>query len=604
MERRKFIKTASGAAIISQILPVSDNIRVFADSGKIKTESEMQTSFMHVRDNQVFIETLTLTATITNGFLASLKSKLSGEEFIFDFNKSNYAALQILDPGSEVVDINEYNFGKISILQTSDQRVEIRFQSWNGDGLITISTDDSTGDLIVEPSAYSSRAGVIGCRWNIPGIKSDLQIVAPLFQGVKLRLDDPLIRDSRWPWPMSWEAGLAILQSAEGGFYIHAQDTHYIYKALKIGLKNDPNVLGLDTEAYGPIDNNLSAGGLKWRINVYKGGWQIPAERYHEWLWNAYDLKKEEGKRPSWINDVKLAISWCPGDPEVLDALAKRIAPGKVLLHYPDWRTDIYDQNYPTYVASERGKSFVQKCHKMGFHIMPHFNSVDMDPSHPVYTQLRDFQYRDIVTKKIQGWSWVDGKVLGVPESNESRIHNRDKNVMVKIHPGLSTWRSILGENIHKATNDLDLDCVFIDVTLVTQNLHNCLVESITSTEGMKRLIGHIGLLGKGLVVGGEGLNEITMQGLSFAQAHLFKSWQTSTDGLERTGGCNLNQVLFGRLCKTIGYSNLSGNDKDSEMRIQINLEHGSIPTITIDSAIEISSPNTAVRRLLDMASH
>jgi hypothetical protein len=604
MERRKFIKTASGAAIISQILPVSDNIRVFADSGKIKTESEMQTSFMHVRDNQVFIETLTLTATITNGFLASLKSKLSGEEFIFDFNKSNYAALQILYPGSEVVDINEYNFGKISILQTSDQRVEIRFQSWNGDGLITISTDDSTGDLIVEPSAYSSRAGVIGCRWNIPGIKSDLQIVAPLFQGVKLRLDDPLIRDSRWPWPMSWEAGLAILQSAEGGFYIHAQDTHYIYKALKIGLKNDPNVLGLDTEAYGPIDNNLSAGGLKWRINVYKGGWQIPAERYHEWLWNAYDLKKEEGKRPSWINDVKLAISWCPGNPEVLDALAKRIAPGKVLLHYPDWRTDIYDQNYPTYVASERGKSFVQKCHKMGFHIMPHFNSVDMDPSHPVYTQLRDFQYRDIVTKKIQGWSWVDGKVLGVPESNESRMHNRDKNVMVKIHPGLSMWRSILGENIHKATNDLDLDCVFIDVTLVTQNLHNCLVESITSTEGMKRLIGHIGLLGKGLVVGGEGLNEITMQGLSFAQAHLFKSWQTSTDGLERTGGCNLNQVLFGRLCKTMGYSNLSGNDKDSEMRIQINLEHGSIPTITIDSAIEISSPNTAVRRLLDMASH
>jgi hypothetical protein len=604
MERRKFIKTASGAAIISQILPVSDNIRVFADSGKIKTGSEMQTSFMHVQDNQVFIETLTLTATITNGFLASLKSKLSGEEFIFDFDKSNYAALQILYPGSEVVDINENNFGKINILQVSDYRVEIRFQSWNGDGLLTISTDDATGDLIVEPSAYSSRAGVMACRWNIPGIKHDLQIVAPLFQGVKLKLDDSLIRDSRWPWPLSWEAGLAILQSTEGGFFIHAQDTHYIYKALKIGSKNDPNILGLDTEAYGPIDYNLSAGGLKWRINVYKGSWQIPAERYREWLWNAYDLQKEEEKRPAWINDVKLAISWCPGDSEILDVLAKKVSSSKVLLHYPDWRTDIYDQNYPTYLASERGKNFIQKCHKMGFHIMPHFNSIDMDPSHPVYTKLRDFQYRDIVTKKIQGWSWVDGKVLGVPESNESRIHNRDKNVMVKIHPGLSMWRSILGENIHKATNDLDLDCVFIDVTLVTQNLHNCLVESITSTEGMKRLIRHIGLLGKGLVVGGEGLNEITMQGLSFAQAHLFKSWQTSIDGLERTGGCNLNQVLFGRLCKTIGYSNLRGNDKDSETRIQTHLDHGSIPTITIDSAIEISSPNTAVRRLLDMASH
>jgi len=174
---------------------------------------------------------------------------------------------------------------------------------------------------------------------------------------------------------------------------------------------------------------------------------------------------------------------------------------------------------------------------------------------------------------------------------------------MVKVHPGLSMWRSILGENINKASKDLDLDCVFIDVTLVTQNLHNCLVESITSTEGMKRLIGHIVLLKNGLVVGGEGLNEITMQGLSFAQAHLFKSWQVSIDGLERTGGCNLNQLLFGRLCKTIGYSGLSGKDKDEENRIQIHLDHGCIPTITIDSAKEISDPNNAVKRLIDLAS-
>ena len=162
----------------------------------------------------------------------------------------------------------------------------------------------------------------------------------------------------------------------------------------------------------------------------------------------------------------------------------------------------------------------------------------------------------------------------------------------------------ILGENIHKAAYDFDLDCVFLDVTLVTQNLHNCLVESMTSTEGMKRLIEHISLLGKGLVVGGEGLNEITMQGLSFAQAHLFKSWQTSTEGLERTGACNLNQVLFGKLCRTIGYSNLSGRDNNSKMRIQINLEHGSIPTITIDSAGEISRPNATVSRLFEMANH
>ena len=60
--------------------------------------------------------------------------------------------------------------------------------------------------------------------------------------------------------------------------------------------------------------------------------------------------------------------------------------------------------------------------------------------------------------------------------------------------------------------------------------------------------------------------------------------------------------MLFGKLCKTIGYTGLSGKDKNEEMRMQIQIEHGCIPTITIDSADEISRPNAAVKRLLDLA--
>jgi hypothetical protein len=145
------------------------------------------------------------------------------------------------------------------------------------------------------------------------------------------------------------------------------------------------------------------------------------------------------------------------------------------------------------------------------------------------------------------------------------------------------------------------LETVFIDVTLTSFNMHNCFVESTTPTEGMRRLIDHVGRLGTGLVVGGEGLNEITMQGLSFAQAHLFKSWQTSIPGLERTG-CALNNFLFSKLCRTIGYSGLSGRTEDEEMRMKIHEAHDAIPTVTIESAKEISDPNQAVKRLLEQA--
>jgi hypothetical protein len=238
----------------------------------------------------------------------------------------------------------------------------------------------------------------------------------------------------------------------------------------------------------------------------------------------------------------------------------------------------------------------------MGFHMMPHCNAIDMDPSHPAYAYVRDFQYRGIERRDLRGWSWYRGRGLGVPESNAARRANRDKKVMIKVHPGLSMWRSLLGRAILQATQDLTVDTIFIDVTLVSHNLHNCFVEAVTPTEGMHKLIRHVAALGRGLVVGGEGLNEITMQGQSFAQAHLFKSWHDSIDGLERTGGCALNAFLFGGLCRTIGYSNLGGRDANQQLRMNMHLEHEAIPTVTIGSAKDILTPNTAVKAMLERA--
>jgi len=173
---------------------------------------------------------------------------------------------------------------------------------------------------------------------------------------------------------------------------------------------------------------------------------------------------------------------------------------------------------------------------------------------------------------------------------------------MVKVHPGLAMWRSLLAEHIQAAVNAVATDTVFIDVTLCSHNLHNCLVENTTSSEGMKRLIQQIAELGDGLAVGGEGLNEITMSGLSFAQAHLFLSWHTNCEGLERTGGCALNDFLFGKLCRTFGYSGLSGQNEAEELRMRLHREHGAIPTLVVRRAEEITAPNRAVQQVLEQA--
>ena len=555
---------------------------------------------VRVEGLRVLVETRTLAAVVDRGRLVSLRSRRTGEEMLTA--GSGEAPLALVYRGGERVPVEAGRFGQVSARSLSASRAEFVIAGWDADGVIIVSGDPETGDLVVEPGAFSSRPGVRACRWTIGGIRSDLDLVAPLFQGVRLPLDDKLLRDSHWPWPMQWEAGLAILAGKASGFWVHTRDDRYRYKALHVGSGQEPRALGFDAEAWGPIDENRSAGGLAWRVNVFDGDWTVPASRYREWLWGAYGLEARERERRDWVREVAFAVSWCPGEPEVLDALAAWLPPRRVLLHYPDWRTLPYDEGYPIFEASEKGKTFAAKARSMGFRLMPHFNSVDMDPSQPVYARVRDFQYRDVETKRVQGWGWYEDRVIGVPESNGTRSLHRDKKVMAKIHPGLGLWRSTLGAAVQDAARALGLEAVFLDVTLVSQNLHDCFVEGRTSTEGMLRLVDHVAGLGDGLVVGGEGRNEVTAQGLSFAQAHLFRSWQENADGVERTGGCALDELLFGRVCRTIGYSGLSGRDAREELRLRLHEEHGAIPTITVDSAVEIRHPNAAVRRLLERA--
>jgi hypothetical protein len=599
MERREFLKMAGSTLAAGS---VSGQGRPPAPDPSAPEAPHPDAASIRVEGSTLFIDTPTQTAVLKKGVVTSLQCKQTGEAFIRADDSPPGPALQLIYRDQETVSVDESKFGTTEAHALSRHRAEIIFHSWDADGVLAVSVDPASGDILLEPAAYSSRSGVLACRYNLPGIRSDLQLVAPFFQGIKLPLGDSLIRNSHWDWPFQWEAGLAILQGAQGGFWMHTQDDRYRYKALQVGTSGDAQRLGFDSQAYGPIEQNLGAGGLVWRLNCYTGDWHEPARSYRRWLWRAYDLQQEQQRRVPWVEDVRFAVSWCPTDGAILDALAQKLDPQTVLLHIPNWRTDPYDENYPAYVASDQAKAFMKKGQAMGFHMMPHCNAIDMDPAHPAYALVRDFQYRGIERQRLRGWSWYQGRGLGVPESNAARSRNRDKKVMIKVHPGLSMWRSILGKAILDATHDLHLDAIFIDVTLVSHNLQNCFVEGMTPTEGMHKLIRHVATLDQGLVVGGEGLNEITMQGQSFAQAHLFRSWHDSVPGLERTGGCDLNTFLFEGLCRTIGYANLGGRNADQELRMNMHLQHGAIPTVTLRSAQDILAPNNAVQAMLDRA--
>ncbi len=554
---------------------------------------------LQVEKRRIRAETKTLKAVVEGGVITSLASKLDGRTYVRAGRGGG--ALELVFRDGQVLPLGSEPGDRITNLRVNDTRAEVRVEGWHGDGVISIREDAAGGDLLIEPAGYTSRPGLRACRWTIRGIAPELELIAPFWQGVRLPLEDPLIRNTFWNWPQSWEAGLAILQGRGGGFWVHCRDDRYRYKNLLVGSADDARRLGLETEAYGPLEDNLSAGGLTWRINAHQGEWKRPAGAYRRWLERAYGLGG--AGRTEWLGDLRLAVSWCPCEGRILTALARRLDPRKVLLHVPGWRRDPYDVNYPSFRAGAKGRRFVRRAQRMGFRVMPHFNAIDMDPTHPAYALVRDFQYRDAGDGRVRGWVWHRGRTRAVPESNAARLRHRDKKTMVKVHPGLSMWRSILTENVRSAVEDLDLEVVFLDVTMNTWNLRRCLVEAVTPTEGMKRLIAEVGAIREGLVVGGEGRNEIVMQGESLAQVHLFKSsGRENIEGLERTGKCPLCEYLFGRWCRSFGYSHLSGATPEERLRMKLHVDLGAIPTVTVRSPEQIAEPNPAVEAFLAAA--
>ena len=409
---------------------------------------------------------------------------------------------------------------------------------------------------------------------------------------------------------LPWEAGLAILQGKAGGFWVHAQDTRYRYKALKVGTAKDVQCLGFDTEAYGPIDGNLAAGGLCWRINVFQGDWQVPAREYRQWLWQAYDLQPRQDRRKPWVQDLSLAIGWCDGEPELLDALAARVDPKKILIHFSNWRMDAYDENYPTYAASDRARAFIAKGSAMGFHILPHCNSIDMDPTHPAYAALRDFQYRHIATKALQGWAWDNEKhvSLSVPNSNVALLENRPRKVMVKIHPGLSMWRCHPGRGHPQGPGRPGCRFGFhrrhaMHMEPAQQPRGECYLHGGDETPdrpGGEHPDERHGRGGTHRRRGGSQRDHragpVDRAGAPVPQppAAACRAWSEPAAAL--------NALLFDGLARTFGYSALTGRNDDEILRSDLHLAHGTMPTITGPSANDILQPNPYIRQLLERA--
>ncbi len=523
--------------------------------------------------------------------LVSLQDSRSGEEFLDRASAEAVPGFELYHQNGKVSPLGTHPLAsKVHYHLLTDTIAEIVLNDWECDLSIRLSIDEATGDILFEPSAWSMQTGIAGVGLIVSGIRSDLECVAPFQQGVRLPLSHPQMQGKSAEWAHSWEAAFLVLAGAGSGFSIQAWDEQKLFKSVHIGHEKHPQSVTVVTNAYGPWEANRCVGNLCWRISAYQGDWTFPVIRYRDWFWHAFRLEEAARMRPEWLDDIRLAVSWCPTNLDLLDALAKKIDPREVFIHLPNWRDLVYDQDYPDFTPGVQGRAFIEKARRLGFHVAPHANNCQMSPDHPFFFQARDFCTRAPADLRWGGWSWLPVKgwgSFGPPQSYSQMPANKEWNVLVNVHLAWSPWRRQLTRQTAELARDLDLDSFFVDVSQLIHNSDNAILENLNYAEGSLKLIRELAEIKPGFCVSGEGRNEISTRFLSVTQFHLYNFAHVHAIDGEDVSWVNqatlpVNEILFKGLARGIGYHYGEGTNRRA--MIDATLQQGTIPTLIFNT--------------------
>ncbi len=537
---------------------------------------------LRAQGSRLLVESRTFTAEFDQARLVSVKSRQGGVELLRR-DESVFPLELVYANGDR---LREDKGQSLRVKPLTDRAARILIAGNDSDRELLVWLDPATGDLCVTPSGRSARRGLLAARWNLSFAK-EAALVLPCINGMFVESDRPFPSDARFPWPFTWNAQLAIAQRDGQAIMVHSQDTACKFKALNLARRDGLTTLGFDSEQVGPVWENRAAGGIEWRLNVYGGDWQTPARRYRDWMSSAYRLQEKRAGRPAWVTNITFAFQWSAANPKLLEALAKIHPPERTLIHLAEWRTSKYDVNYPDYTPAAAARDYMEKAGAMGFKVMPHFNYFSCWLKHPLFEQVRDWQIRSAGRNEPEGWYWP-------PETH-------DYTRMAYIHPGSALWRRTLIDAVLEATAELNAPAAFLDQTLCTWNTDNGLVENLTTVEGLRQMEEEFAAIRPGLVLAGEGLNEVSFQRLSFAQGHIHDGWG-DLKPYHVAAAHPIGSFLWEGQTRLVGYYHLGPQDKSADLGIEVYRRMGAIPTLICGDPALITPEQPVVKKLLDLA--
>ncbi len=440
----------------------------------------------------VLAETDRYVARFENGVLTHFHNKLTDETYTQ--GKSEAITWLILRKGG--IEITADTAPEIK-RGPSPLECELIYRNDEAILHLFIGIDVETGDLLIRQKGFSKTVGIEHIIWGFANLSNAIvDVIAPVEEGETITQFDRYVCE----YPGHWEAQLAILQGERGGVFVRSDDTLYQFKTLEYITDSGSFALNFGQHPPAPIDQQKQITTATWRLNSYQGDWQVPALHYRQWMHEA--LKPPDHREiPAWVNDIELIIN-CPfyhSDMEagILGKLSQLVDPEKTLLYVIDWRESGWALNYPDYTpvtSFANFGDFVKEAHRYGFRVMPHVNMVAVSLSHPLYTVFEKYQM-------YHPWS---GEKIGSRLDDTYPLHVQ----YAWINPASRAFRKMLVDRIKSVWETYRVDAFHLDISHYIVN--NAPIDGLTMVEGNILLHQELREAMPGIVLGGEGLHEVT----------------------------------------------------------------------------------------------
>lgn len=441
-----------------------------------------------------------------------------------------------------------------------------------------IGIDAETGDLLIHQKAVSETGGIERIVWGFSNLShAVIELIAPVWGGQTITQSD------RYYYPGRWEAQLAILQGQDGGMFVRSEDTTYQFKVMEYRPEGESFKLTFWEIPHAPFEQKEVVTAT-WRLNAYRGDWQVPALAYRDWMHAALQ-PADRTEMSGWVNAIELVV--IHADPleqtgtDVIDVLSRHVDPTKTLLYLTGWRKAGWRWNYPDYTPTDNFGEFVRVAHRYGFRVMLHVNMVAVSPVHSLYAEFEPYHISDPYTGE-KGFTHSEAPLL---------------RQYAGINPASRAYREMFVNRLNDVWETYKVDAFHLDLSFMVVNDGNGLIEGLTMAEGNILLHKELREAIPGIVLGGEGINEVNFLHESFTQYHLIRP--TEQPHL-------INAFLFSPYVRFYGHLGFPNPDRYPEQYQQYAPAYefwGIIPTVRLDGIYDLDPDYTITYQILENAS-